>query len=182
MLLDLRAYAPDCIVSGRLVLTAPRLTDMLNAGDPLPLHDVTLESLADAFVVRASSFVVRPAELCLVRIAGPRGAPALTIRRAQAQLGPYQVLGRLHPRRGAATHPDLDPRGPMLPMTHATVAYVIGGILEVRDCQRVVINRDIATWVLDPLADVEPASPGTHTLRPVPTPDAPVPGGWFAAP
>jgi hypothetical protein len=166
MLLDLRAYAPDCIVSGRLALTTPRITDMLNAGDPLTLQDVTLESLSDAFVVHVESFVIRPAELCLVRIAGPRGVPALRVattpRRAQAQLGPYQVLGRLHQRGGRPIDPMGDPRGPMLPMTHATIAYVIGGILEVRDCQRVVINRDVATWVMDPLATVTPTHPLVH--------------------
>ena len=35
----------------------------------------------------------------------------------------------------------------MLPLTDATIAYVVGGILEVRDASTVIINRDLASWV-----------------------------------
>ena len=41
----------------------------------------------------------------------------------------------------------------MLPLTDATIAYVIGGILEVRDLPTVLINRDLAAWVRDEEAD-----------------------------
>jgi hypothetical protein len=37
----------------------------------------------------------------------------------------------------------------MLPLTDATIAYVIGGILEVRDLPAIIINRDLASWVRD---------------------------------
>ena len=35
----------------------------------------------------------------------------------------------------------------MLPLTDATIAYVVGGILEVRDATTVIINRELASWV-----------------------------------
>src|SRR5436190_6219 len=79
MLINFTGYSADCLVSGSLELTAPRLTDMLNDG--------------------------------------------------------------LTPTRS------LEMRGPMLPLTDATIAYVVGGILEVRDASTVIVNRDLAAWV-----------------------------------
>jgi hypothetical protein len=42
----------------------------------------------------------------------------------------------------------MESRGVMLPLTDATIAYVVGGILEVRDATTILINRDLASWVL----------------------------------
>jgi len=41
----------------------------------------------------------------------------------------------------------------MIPLTEATIAYVIGGVLEIRDGGTIIINRELATWVRDPEAD-----------------------------
>ena len=41
----------------------------------------------------------------------------------------------------------IESRGVMLPLTDATIAYVVGGILEVRDATTVIINRELASWV-----------------------------------
>ena len=37
----------------------------------------------------------------------------------------------------------------MVPLTDATIAYVVGGILEVRDAATILINRELANWVRD---------------------------------
>ena len=67
--------------------------------------------------------------------------------RVQAQIGPYNVLGRLNVAPGDEPMKSLELRGAMLPLTDATIAYVVGGILEVRDASTIVINRDLASWV-----------------------------------
>ncbi len=44
----------------------------------------------------------------------------------------------------------------MVPFTDATIAYVIAGILEVRDVPTLVINRELASWLRD--AEAGPAA------------------------
>ena len=157
MQIDFKGYAGDCIVTGRLDLAAPRLTDMLNEHDAIQLGDVTLESLIDGAAVQVPSFTVRRDDLCAVRVNGPRGAQRLRVativHRVQAQLGPYNVLGCLHTRPSDTILTSLGDRGAMLPLTDATIAYVVGGILEVRDVAVVLINRELASWVRDTESD-----------------------------
>jgi hypothetical protein len=151
MHIDFQGYSADCLISGQLTLTAPRLTDMLNDTSALHLTDVTLESLGDASRILAASYTVSRDELYAIKVTGPRGSAALRIvtvpHRVQAQIGPYNVLGRLNAAPGAAPIKSIETRGVMLPLTDATIAYVVGGILEVRDASTVIINRDLASWV-----------------------------------
>jgi hypothetical protein len=72
-----------------------------------------------------------------------------TRHRLQAQLGPYNVLGRIHTGPGETVPGSVSSRGPMVPLTDATIAYVVGGILEVRDAATILINRELANWVRD---------------------------------
>ena len=69
--------------------------------------------------------------------AAGRVAPGLRIatdrRRLQVQIGPYVVLGRYHGPLGATTLRTFAERDPMVPLTDATIAYVVGGV-EVIDC------------------------------------------------
>lgn len=157
MLIDFKGYAGDCIVSGRLELTAPRLTDMLNEHAVIHLRDATLESLVDGVSVRVPTFSMHRDDLCAARVSGPRGAAwlrvATVIHRVQAQIGPYNVLGCLHTHPPDTVLTSLAARGPMLPLTDATIAYVVGGILEVRDLSVVLVNRDLASWVRDTESD-----------------------------
>jgi hypothetical protein len=151
MLIDFMGYSADCLISGKLELTAPRLTDMLNDEPTLHLTDVVLEGLLDARQITVESYTVHRDEIYAVKVTGPRGSKALRIvtvpHRVQAQIGPYNVLGRLNAAVGDAPIKSLEMRGPMLPLTDATIAYVVGGILEVRDAATVIINRDLAAWV-----------------------------------
>ena len=150
-------YSADCLITGQLELTAPRLTDMLNDTPSFQLTNVTLESLSDAHRIVVPVYTVQRDEVYAVKVTGPRGSKALRIvtvpHRVQAQIGPYNVLGRLNAAPGAAPIQSMETRGVMLPLTDATIAYVVGGILEVRDASTVIINRDLAAWVKPTAAD-----------------------------
>jgi hypothetical protein len=160
MLIDFTAYSADCLISGRLDLTAPRLTDMLNSQPTLHLTDVVLEGLVDAGRISVASYTLRRDEVYAVKVTGPRGLPELRIvtvpHRVQAQIGPYNVLGRLNAAPGAAPLKSMANRGSMLPLTDATIAYVVAGILEVRDASTIIINRDLAAWVRAADTDADP--------------------------
>ena len=151
MQIDFVGYSADCLISGHLNLTAPRLTDQLNEQPTIQLTDVVLEGLADAQRITIASYSLQRDELYAVKVTGPRGSKALRIitvtHRIQAQIGPYNVLGRLNAAPGASPDHSIASRGSMLPLTDATIAYVVGGILEVRDASAVIINRDLASWV-----------------------------------
>jgi hypothetical protein len=159
MLVDLTGFAGDCLIHGRLDLRMDRLTDQLNAEARLDLVDVVLEGLHDGQRVAVPSFTVERADLCAVRVDGPRGVRCLRVattpHRLQAQIGPYTVLGRSHSRPGMESMWAIGDREAMVPFTGATIAYVVAGILEVRDVSTLIINRELASW----LRDAEPSAP-----------------------
>ena len=159
MHIDFRGFSADCLIAGKLELTAPRLTDMLNTETTLHLTEVTLEALADGRRVVVPMYSISRDEIYAVKVTGPRGCRALRIvtipHRVQAQIGPYNVLGRLNAAPGEDALRTMTDRARMLPLTDATVAYVVAGILEVRDAATVIINRDLASWVR--AADAEEA-------------------------
>ena len=146
-------FAGDCLISGQLDLQGERLTDHLNAQPLVTLDDVILEGLAGGRV-DVVTFTIERSQLCAVLATGPRGAPTLRVptddRRIQAQIGPYAVLGRYHGLVGATSLRSFSDRDPMVPLTDATIAYVVDGILEVRDAPVLIVNRDLATWYRDP--------------------------------
>jgi hypothetical protein len=147
--IDFTGFAGDCIIKGRYQLEAKRLTDELNTTQTITLADVTLDGL-DGQRVTTPTFTIERSELCAVVARGPRGRRSLRIatdrRRLQAQIGPYVVLGRHHGPLGATTLRHFAERDPMVPLTDATVAYVVDGILEVVDASTVIINRELASW------------------------------------
>ena len=151
MLIDFMGYSADCLLRGKVELTAPSLTEMLNDAPVIHLTNVILEDLADARRITAETYPLHRDELYAVKLTGPAGSknlPAGTVpRRLQAQIGPYNVLGRLNTAPGAPPLIALPARGSMLPLADATIAYVVGGILEVRDAPRILINRDLLSWV-----------------------------------
>ena len=147
--IDFTGFAGDCIISGRFVLVEKRLTDQLNLTATVTLGDVTLDGL-DGHRVTTPTFTIERAELCAVVGRGPRGRRSLRIatdqHRLQAQIGPYVVLGRYHGPHGATTLRDFAERDPLVPLTDATIAYVVGGILEVVDASTLIVNRALASW------------------------------------
>ncbi len=168
MNVEFTGFLGDCLISGQLARPRERLTDQLNREQVLTLTNVVLEGL-DGGRVESATFGIELPELCAAVATGPRGTRSLRIpteaRRLQAQIGPYAVLGRYHGPRGATSLRAFSGRDPMVPLTDATIAYVINGILEVRDAPVLIINRDLASWYRD--AD---------------DPDAPISSSFLAAP
>jgi hypothetical protein len=56
------------------------------------------------------------------------------------------VLGRYHGPHGATSLRSFTARDPMVPLTDATIAYVVDGILEVIDAPTLIVNRELAAW------------------------------------
>jgi hypothetical protein len=156
--IDFTGFAGDCIITGHLVLRAKRLTDELNLARTITLEDVVLNGL-DGQRVTTPTFTIDRSELCAVVGSGPRGRRAMRIptdkRRLQAQIGPYVVLGRYHGPLGATSLRHFAERDPMVPLTDATVAYVVGGILEVVDASTLIINRELAAWYREADEEIE---------------------------
>lgn len=147
--IDFTGFAGDCIITGRFALAAKRLTDQLNAVKVVPLEDVVLDGL-DGQRVATPTFQIDRTELCAVVGRGPRGRRSLRIaterRRLQVQVGPYVVLGRYHGPLGSTSLRTFAERDPMVPLTDATIAYVVNGVLEVVDAPTLIINRELAAW------------------------------------
>jgi hypothetical protein len=161
--IDFTGFAGDCIITGRFVLGARRLTDQLNLAPTITLEEVVLDGF-DGQRVTTPTFTIDRSELCAVVGSGPRGRRALRIptegRRLHAQIGPYVVLGRYHGPHGATSLRDFVERDPMVPLTDATIAYVINGILEVVDASTLIVNRELASWYREAVGafDEGPAS------------------------
>ncbi len=147
-------YAVDCRISATLELTMQRLTDALNAEDTIVLQDAVIENLDDGRRVAMARVELERAALYAVEATGPAGNRRLRVRtvrhRINVQLGPYGVLGELH------TGPDTEPfrsllgRGPLVPLTNATIAYVSGGQLAMHDAGTLLVNSALADWVMAP--------------------------------
>jgi hypothetical protein len=156
--IEFTGFAGDCIITGRFALEAKRLTDQLNAVQVVPLEDVVLDGL-DGHRVTAPTFQIDRTQLCAVIGRGPRGRRALRIatdrRRLQVQVGPYVVLGRYHGPLGATSLRSFAERDPMVPLTDATIAYMVGGVLEVVDAPTLIINRELAAWYREADEEVE---------------------------
>lgn len=168
--IDFTGFAGDCIIRGRFALEAKRLTDQLNTARPIPLEDVVLDGL-DGHRVTTPTFTIDRTELCAVVGRRPRGQRGLRIatdrRRLQVQVGPYVVLGRYHGPLGATSLRSFAERDPMVPLTDATIAYVVGGILEVVDAPTLIINRELAAWYreTDEAFETSMASLGQSAVR-----------------
>jgi hypothetical protein len=171
MFIDFTGFAGDCLITGKLDLRAPRLTDQLNADPLVHLVDVRLEDLTTGRQVDSPEFAIERSQLCAVRATGPRGSRALRIVTAQhrlrAQIGPYTVLGRLHEPPGVDALARFNQRDLMVPLTDATIAFMVGGIMDVRDWSTLVINRELASWYqsADAGTDLE-ATPAGSTAGP----------------
>ena len=161
--IDFTGFAGDCIIKGRFALGAKRLTDQLNLDPRIILEDVVLEGL-DGQRVTIPTFTIDRSELCAAVGSGPRGRRALRIatdkRRLQAQIGPYVVLGRYHGPHGATSLSAFTERDVMVPLTDATIAYMVGDILEVIDASTLIVNRELASWY----REAEESEPGLASL------------------
>ena len=172
MHIEFTGFAGDCLVSGRFDLQEKRLTDQLNATPTVALEDVVLEGL-DGHRITVPSFTIHRSELCAVVARGPRGQRVLRVptekRRLQVQIGPYVALGRYHGPLGATSLRNFTEREPMVPITDATIAFLVAGILEVRDAPTLIVNRELAVWFREAEEAMEAATAAVTLLqRPVP--------------
>jgi hypothetical protein len=150
------AYGEDCILSGRTVLDADRLSDMLNAADEYALVGVTVERLDDGMPLLVDEIVVARHELCVVHATGPRGNADRrrhTLPRYVAmKIGPYAVHGFLHGLPGADPVSSIRRRKPMIPLTDVRIDYLVNGEHREDQVESVILNRERIEWV----AAVEP--------------------------
>ena len=126
-MVDFVAYAEDCVLSGRVRLSADRMTDLLNQHEEVQLVDVHGPAAPDAGALEANEVQVRRDEILFVHAAGPRGEAGRRRRTLQhplaMQLGPYQVRGYLHALPGSPPLVSIRSREPMVPLTDAWIEY-----------------------------------------------------------
>jgi hypothetical protein len=144
--IDFDAFAADCRLRGRLDLTGPRMTDLLNAAPGLTVVDARLESLEDGHEVQVPEVVVERSDLCAVAGTGPRGDESRRLHTNSVRVGidvpPYRVEGYLH------STPASDPlgavlrRSPWVPLTDAVIRWARG--TETREERRdvLIVNRE----------------------------------------
>ena len=161
------AYGVDCILSGRTVLEADRLSDMLNAHDEYALAGVTVERLDDGMPLQVDEVVVARDELYLVHASGPRGDAArrrhTLPKHVAMKIGPYEVQGFLHGLPGADPVVSIRRRKQMIPLTGARIEYVVNGELREDQLDTVILNRDLIEWI----AVVDPDRAALPVRRPL---------------
>ncbi len=147
------AYAEDSILSGRVALTADRLTDLLNDHDQYTLIDVLVESLVDGRAIERREVLVDRDELSIVHLLGPRGSSGRRVRTRQhpvaIQLGPYHVRGYVHALPGSDPIESLRRRPPMVPLTDAWIEHFVGDVLQRRRVSAVLVNRHLMDWIVE---------------------------------
>jgi hypothetical protein len=151
MLVPFVGYAEDRRFMGYVECAGERMTDLLQRSETLHVTDAYVETFADEHLVSLGEVDVERDGLYAVEASGPRGEGQRRIHtvrhRLQVQLGPYTALGHLHALPGAQPLLNLSRRGPMVPLSEATIAYVTAGELHMRDISTLVINRYLADWV-----------------------------------
>jgi hypothetical protein len=146
------AYGEDCILSGRAVLDADRLTDMLNAHDEYLVSGLTVERFDDATPFELDDEIAVPRdEIVLVHATGPRGDAARRHRTMPQHLaikmGPYKVRGFFHSLPGADPVEAIRRRKAMVPLTDAWIEYTIHGVRREVSVDTVIVNREQIDWV-----------------------------------
>jgi hypothetical protein len=149
--IEFMGFSGDCIVYGRMTLTADRLTDELNAAESFRLEGVTLEDIGDGHAIVLPELVVDQADLFAAIATGPRGNESRRVRtrtvRMQLSLGPFMVLGNLHTQPGADPLTSVMRRSPMIPLTNATIAFAREGFVIARDAETLLVNRNLADQI-----------------------------------
>jgi hypothetical protein len=140
------AYAADCAISGFIRLEVNRLSDLLNGSEEFELRNVLVDDFSGTPPVEVSELLVKREELLVVHATGPRGNPAL--RRPTRQhpvivvIGPYRVFGYVHGMPGAPALASLQRRGPIVPLSDASIDYVVAATPQNRRVETLLINRD----------------------------------------
>ena len=147
------AYGEDCILSGRAVLDADRLTDMLNDHDEYLVSGLVVERFDDVAPFELDDEIAIPRdEILLVHASGPRGDAKRRHRTMPQQLalkmGPYRVRGFFHALPGADPLVALGRRKAMVPLTNVRIEYSIHDQRREVTVETVIINREQIDWVV----------------------------------
>jgi len=167
------AYGEDCILSGRTMLDADRLSDMLNNHDEYALVGVTVERLDGGAPILVDEIVVQRDELFMVQASGPRG----DLRRRQhttrqhlaVKMGPYQIRGFFHGVPGNDPATAIARRKAMVPLTNARITCERDGDPWEGQADVLILNRDQIDW----LVEIEPDRAEFPVLPPHLSPDRP---------
>ncbi|HEX7491530.1 MAG TPA: hypothetical protein VF337_07480 [Candidatus Limnocylindrales bacterium] len=151
MLVPFVGYAMGRRFIGYVESAGERLTDLLNSSASILVRETFVEDFADDTVTNLGDGEVERSLLYAVEAGGTRGRLARRVQtdrhRLQVQLGPYTALGLIHARPGRLPLAELKSRGPMIPLSDATIGFAGRGALQLRDVGTLVINRDMVDWV-----------------------------------
>ncbi len=150
--IDFIAYGDDCLIRACLQLPDERrLSDYLNEVDSLMLTHAELRAHDDGRIVRLDDLELGLDDVCAVEAPPRRPTDEQRIRtrtaRVEIEVGPYRVLGYVHGPTGGDPLQAISRRGPMIPITEATIAYGLAGETRMRDVAVVIINRSRAQLV-----------------------------------
>jgi hypothetical protein len=155
-LVSFEAFLPAQRLFGWIRLDAERLTDLLNAHDPIRLANVHVQEHRDGSTVAADETVVPRAEIIAVVARGPRGDAALRVPTQLHEViigaGTYRIGGRLHVPPGVGAMRRWREGGPMIPLTEAWLEYRSGGEQRRAAKTTVIVNRALVTSI-EVLAD-----------------------------
>jgi hypothetical protein len=167
--IDFAAFAGDCTISGKMTMFGERLTDFLNGQERFRVHHLECQSLDDGHTVDLDSLSLERNDLLAVVASGPRGSEKqrLTLRtnRLQVSIGPYLILGQVHAEPGVDPLASVLKREPMIPLTHATIAYEAAGTFMVRDISTIIVNRLLVDWI-SPTTDAATIFPEASVRSP----------------
>ena len=147
-MIEFKAYAADCRLSGRLEAGETRMTDVLNDADELQISEARIESIVDDRVVSHPQLSVPLNELFVVVATGIRGNPTRRIRTRTieviAEIGPYEVIGEIHGTPASNPLVMVVRRPPWIPLTKAQISYWRNGELVSDEGLTLIINRPLA--------------------------------------
>jgi hypothetical protein len=145
------AYGEDCLLVGRTILDADRLSDMLNAHDEYVLAGVTVQRLDGGESFEIDEIAVPRDEIFLVHAQGPRGDAERRHRTSPHHLamkmGPFKVRGYFHALPGADPVDALRRRKAMVPLTEARIEYTFDGERREIKVDALIVNREQIDWV-----------------------------------
>lgn len=151
MLIPFVGYALGRRFIGYVDCAGERVTDLLNRSDSIVVRQTFVESFDEDTVTSLGDGEVDRAALYAVEMGGPAAEPDRRVRtvrhRLRLQVGPYAVLGLLRALPGQQPLPALYARGPMIPLSDATIGFAGHGSLTLRDVGALVVNRDLVEWV-----------------------------------
>ena len=148
---DLAAFTADWRVSGRVLVAAPRLTDLVNASEALAVTDALVVNYGADMGIVVSQLPIPRDELLAVSGVGPRGDPDKRVRTRghsmMVRIGPYVIYGHLHARPGLDPLVALQTREPMVPLTEARLECEWSGERWVERMAVVIVNRERIDWI-----------------------------------